>query len=203
MMGGNGVTNIPGVSGGSGVSDGTGVAGVGGTQTLGLNFLSGALDPRISFTRATPATVTDFEGLIKTVKSGEVRFDGMRRVENLLSTSETLSTQSVTVIAGTYAFTLGATSTGSVTFSGASTGTLAGNGANRKYITLTTTEGSLTITVTGSVLQAQLENVTGTNRKVKAVQTGGPSGGCIPAELFNTPVDYESLSGLGAIIQER
>ena len=91
MMGGNGVTNIPGVSGGSGVSDGTGVAGVGGTQTLGLNFLSGALDPRISFTRATPATVTDFEGLIKTVKSGEVTFDGMRRVENLLAYSQDFS----------------------------------------------------------------------------------------------------------------
>ena len=129
--------------------------------SMSLNLLSGAISSLVSFTRATPATVTDFEGLIKTVKSGEVRFDGMRRVENLLSTSETLSTQSVTVIAGTYAFTLGATSTGSVTFSGASTGTLAGNGANRKYITLTTTEGSLTITVTGSVLQAQLENVTG------------------------------------------
>ena len=128
---------------------------------MSLNLLSGAISSLVSFTRATPATVTDFEGLIKTVKSGEVRFDGMRRVENLLSTSETLSTQSVTVIAGTYAFTLGATSTGSVTFSGASTGTLAGNGANRKYITLTTTAGSLTITVTGSVLQAQLESVQG------------------------------------------
>ena len=30
--------------------------------------------------------------------------------------------------------------------------------------------------------------------KVKAVQTGGPSGGCIPVELFDTPVDYDSLT---------
>ena len=29
---------------------------------------------------------------------------------------------------------------------------------------------------------------------VKAVQTGGPSGGCIPHEMFDTPVDYESLA---------
>ena len=29
--------------------------------------------------------------------------------------------------------------------------------------------------------------------KIKAVQTGGPSGGCIPAEALDTPVDYESL----------
>ena len=36
--------------------------------------------------------------------------------------------------------------------------------------------------------------------KVKAVQTGGPSGGCIPVELFDTPVDYDSLRSLGAIM---
>jgi len=35
---------------------------------------------------------------------------------------------------------------------------------------------------------------------VKAVQTGGPSGGCIPVELFDTPVDYDSLRTLGAIM---
>jgi len=35
---------------------------------------------------------------------------------------------------------------------------------------------------------------------VKAVQTGGPSGGCIPVELFDTPVDYDSLNALGAIM---
>ena len=34
----------------------------------------------------------------------------------------------------------------------------------------------------------------------KAVQTGGPSGGCIPAEHFDTPVDYESLKGLGSMM---
>jgi bidirectional [NiFe] hydrogenase diaphorase subunit len=36
--------------------------------------------------------------------------------------------------------------------------------------------------------------------KAKAVQTGGPSGGCIPAEAFDTPVDYESLAELGSIM---
>jgi bidirectional [NiFe] hydrogenase diaphorase subunit len=35
---------------------------------------------------------------------------------------------------------------------------------------------------------------------VKAVQTGGPSGGCIPASELDTPVDYESLSKLGSIM---
>ncbi len=32
------------------------------------------------------------------------------------------------------------------------------------------------------------------------MQTGGPSGGCIPAELFDTPVDYETLAQLGSIM---
>lgn len=35
---------------------------------------------------------------------------------------------------------------------------------------------------------------------IKAVQTGGPSGGCIPANLLDTPVDYESLQALGSIM---
>ena len=55
----------------------------------------------------------------------------------------------------------------------------------------------------GSPLQVLVYNVgggTGTNKKVKAVQSGGPSGGCIPVELFNTPFDYESLTALGAIM---
>jgi len=37
-------------------------------------------------------------------------------------------------------------------------------------------------------------------RALKAVQTGGPSGGCIPAELIDTPVDYESLAKVGSIM---
>ncbi|MEB3302605.1 MAG: NADH-ubiquinone oxidoreductase-F iron-sulfur binding region domain-containing protein [Cyanobacteriota bacterium] len=35
---------------------------------------------------------------------------------------------------------------------------------------------------------------------IKAVQTGGPSGGCIPAALLDTPVDYESLLKLGSMM---
>ena len=36
--------------------------------------------------------------------------------------------------------------------------------------------------------------------KIKAVQTGGPSGGCIPAELFDLPIDYDSLTKAGSIM---
>ncbi|GFO53624.1 NADH dehydrogenase [Geomonas sp. Red276] len=38
------------------------------------------------------------------------------------------------------------------------------------------------------------------NRKFKAVQAGGPSGGCIPAEVLDTPVDYDSLIKAGAMM---
>jgi bidirectional [NiFe] hydrogenase diaphorase subunit len=36
--------------------------------------------------------------------------------------------------------------------------------------------------------------------KVKAIQTGGPSGGCIPASLIDTPVDYDSLTKAGSMM---
>lgn len=38
------------------------------------------------------------------------------------------------------------------------------------------------------------------NKRFKAVQIGGPSGGCLPGELLDTPIDYESLKGAGAIM---
>jgi NADH:ubiquinone oxidoreductase subunit F (NADH-binding)/Pyruvate/2-oxoacid:ferredoxin oxidoreductase delta subunit len=37
-------------------------------------------------------------------------------------------------------------------------------------------------------------------KRIKAVQTGGPSGGCIPASLFDLPVDFESLSQVGSMM---
>jgi NADH-quinone oxidoreductase subunit F len=38
------------------------------------------------------------------------------------------------------------------------------------------------------------------NKKFKAVQTGGPSGGCIPASLLTLPIDYEKLAEVGSIM---
>ena len=38
------------------------------------------------------------------------------------------------------------------------------------------------------------------NKRFKAVQTGGPSGGCIPWEHIDVPVDYENLIALGSIV---
>jgi NADH:ubiquinone oxidoreductase subunit F (NADH-binding) len=38
------------------------------------------------------------------------------------------------------------------------------------------------------------------NKKYKAAQTGGPSGGCIPESLIDTPIDYEQLRAIGSIM---
>ncbi|MBF0176015.1 MAG: NADH-quinone oxidoreductase subunit NuoF [Magnetococcales bacterium] len=37
-------------------------------------------------------------------------------------------------------------------------------------------------------------------RAIKAVQLGGPSGGCIPASMFDTPIDYDAINATGAIM---
>ncbi len=53
----------------------------------------------------------------------------------------------------------------------------------------------------GTPLRRIVEDIGGVpGGAVKAVQTGGPSGGCIPAEHLDTPVDYEALARLGSIM---
>jgi bidirectional [NiFe] hydrogenase diaphorase subunit len=54
----------------------------------------------------------------------------------------------------------------------------------------------------GTPLRRIVEEIAGgvPGGRVKAVQTGGPSGGCIPAEHLDTPADYESLTRLGSIM---
>jgi bidirectional [NiFe] hydrogenase diaphorase subunit len=55
----------------------------------------------------------------------------------------------------------------------------------------------------GISLRRIVEDIAGgplPGRTIKAVQTGGPGGGCVPASLLDTPVDYESLTGLGSMM---
>jgi bidirectional [NiFe] hydrogenase diaphorase subunit len=55
----------------------------------------------------------------------------------------------------------------------------------------------------GITLREIVEDIGGgipNGRSFKAAQTGGPSGGCVPARLIDTPVDYESLKALGSIM---
>jgi len=55
----------------------------------------------------------------------------------------------------------------------------------------------------GVTLREIVEDIGGgvpKGRKFKAAQTGGPSGGCIPASLIDTKIDYESLSEIGSMM---
>jgi NADP-reducing hydrogenase subunit HndC len=55
----------------------------------------------------------------------------------------------------------------------------------------------------GLTLRDLVEKVGGgvpNKKKFKAAQLGGPSGGCVPAELMDTPIDYDSLTQAGAIM---
>ena len=55
----------------------------------------------------------------------------------------------------------------------------------------------------GTTLREIVEDIGGgvpNGKKFKAAQTGGPSGGCIPAEFLDTPIDYESLAKIGSIV---
>ena len=63
--------------------------------------------------------------------------------------------------------------------------------------------GGLAEVPMGSTLRHVIFDVGGgvkDGREFKAVQLGGPSGGCVPAHLLDTPVDYESLAATGAIV---
>lgn len=55
----------------------------------------------------------------------------------------------------------------------------------------------------GTTLREIIEDIGGgipNGKKFKAAQTGGPSGGCIPASLMDTPIDYDSLIKIGSMM---
>ncbi len=55
----------------------------------------------------------------------------------------------------------------------------------------------------GTTLREIVEEIGGgipNGKKFKAAQTGGPSGGCIPAELIDTPIDYDNLLAIGTMM---
>ena len=55
----------------------------------------------------------------------------------------------------------------------------------------------------GTTLREIVEEIGGgipNGKKFKAAQTGGPSGGCIPAEHIDTPIDYDSLIAIGSMM---
>ena len=55
----------------------------------------------------------------------------------------------------------------------------------------------------GTTLREVVEDIGGgipNGKKFKAAQTGGPSGGCIPAEHFDVPIDYDNLLAIGSMM---
>ncbi len=55
----------------------------------------------------------------------------------------------------------------------------------------------------GTTLREIIEEIGGgipNGKKFKAAQTGGPSGGCIPASLIDTPIDYDNLTAIGCMM---
>ena len=55
----------------------------------------------------------------------------------------------------------------------------------------------------GTTLREVVEEIGGgvpNGKKFKAAQTGGPSGGCIPARLIDTPIDYDNLTAIGCMM---
>ena len=55
----------------------------------------------------------------------------------------------------------------------------------------------------GTTLREIIEEIGGgipNGKRFKAAQTGGPSGGCIPAELIDTPIDYDNLISIGCMM---
>ncbi len=55
----------------------------------------------------------------------------------------------------------------------------------------------------GTTLREVIEEIGGgipNGKKFKAAQTGGPSGGCIPAEHFDIPIDYDNLLSIGSMM---
>lgn len=145
---------------------------------LSLDFRTGLLDSRITFTRASTATDFDNTGTIVSFTSGTPRFGfdpvtkaplGLLIEEartnlflNSLLNGTNLSTQTVTVAAVSYALSF--YGTGTVALTGGFTGSLVGTGAfpTRSVLVFTSTAVPLVCTVTGTVQYAQIE-ATSTN----------------------------------------
>jgi len=82
-------------------------------------------------------------------------------------------------------------------------GTAASKGTKVFSLTGKVRRGGLIEVPMGITIRQIVEDIGGgvrAGRQFKAVQIGGPSGGCIPAELADIPIDYESLQEAGAIM---
>ena len=141
---------------------------------LSLNFLGGALDGRVAYTRAGSATYVDAAGTIQTVGANVPRFNydptthlpqGLlveaARTNFLLNSGAPATQTTGSLGVGTYTLWLDGTGSAAVT---AGTATLTGNGTASSGVKNTfnvTIAGTVTVTVTGSPTRFQLEQSSG------------------------------------------
>lgn len=114
---------------------------------------------------------------------------GLWKEPTLINNTETFAQVSYIIREGSAKFS----SIGSSTSKGTKVFALAGK-VNR---------GGLIEVPMGITVRQIVEEIGGgvpNGKKFKAVQIGGPSGGCVPAELYDTPIDYESLLKVGAMM---
>ena len=160
---------------------------------------SGAADMAVARSGVT-GTRVDEAGAYETMAANVPRLDWYDRScpvmscdvtrTNLFLNSETLVTQDVTVTA--QAYTVSFMGTGTVTFSGAHTGSLVGTGAQDIVeVTFTPSAGTVTCTVSGSATNANFE--AGTYRS-NWIPTGGATA--------SRPVDTCLKTGIGAVLPQ-
>lgn len=114
---------------------------------------------------------------------------GLWNKPTLLNNVETFANIAPIILNGAEWFS----SIGTETSKGTKVFALAGhvNNTGLVEVPMGTTLGTLIYEIGGGIRNG---------RKFKAAQSGGPSGGCIPRQFLNTPVDYESLKALGSIM---
>ena len=147
-------------------------------------FTDATNDTGFSNTRATTQYVETDTDNIFPVPGGAIPIKGARPVRNLAASSDTPSTQNITVVVGRiYAVRIGDESAASATAvcSGAFTGTLTGDATDIQTFTTgkTATTTTLTVTITGSIRKLQVQDIT--HRSASSV---------VPDEYVDSATDY-------------
>ncbi len=166
---------------------------------LGKNILGSGFDLKLQIYEGAGAFVCGEESALIASIEGNRGFPRMRPpfpAESGLWGKPTLVNNTETLAQISYILREGAEGFSKIG-SGKSTGTkvfaLAGKVAR----------GGLIEVPMGITIKQVIEEIGGgiaNGRKFKAVQIGGPSGGCIPAEHSDTPIDFESLGEMGAMM---
>ncbi|WP_419900739.1 hypothetical protein [Roseomonas sp. USHLN139] len=154
-----------------------------------------------TLTRSGVASTPDGVGGFLSVPADVPRLLGSERrlqIEggrtNLLLNSATLATQTVTVVAGTH--TLSFSGAGTVVLSGAATQTIVGVAGKRSQRVFTASAGALTLTVTGEVRFAQLENAATATSWIPSTGAAGVRG----TDLLAIPLATYFPSKIGTLL---